>query len=88
LPRLHRHGRIADTPIDDGVFAEASSDVAFDEAFCLVVTDLSNGLDAKITRQDEIAEILASGFANDLNPVSPLTVDQVAVIEALLQSPH
>jgi hypothetical protein len=40
-----------------------------------------------ITRQDEIAEILASGFAADLYPVSPLSPEQVAEIEELLKEP-
>lgn len=40
-----------------------------------------------LTRQDEIAEILASGFANDLNPASVLNSEQIAEIEELLKEP-
>lgn len=40
-----------------------------------------------VARQDEIADILASGFASDLNPVSPLNADQVTEIEEMLKEP-
>jgi hypothetical protein len=40
-----------------------------------------------IACNDEIAEVLANGFASDLNPVSPLSADQVAEIEELLKEP-
>lgn len=40
-----------------------------------------------ITRQDEIAEILANVFANDLNPVSSLSDEQVTEIEELIKEP-
>ena len=40
-----------------------------------------------VARQDEIAEIMASGFASEINPVSPLNADQVAEIEEMLNEP-
>ena len=40
-----------------------------------------------VARQDEIAEILAAGFIHDLNPISPLTAEQVLEIEDLLNEP-